>query len=57
MDTASGVPNERGRLVTKINIGPRDLGVCWLAASEAEVEEAGYSPKEIQHVLESKESE
>jgi hypothetical protein len=44
IDIASGVPNERGRFVTRIKIGPRDLRVCWLAASEALVEEAGYSP-------------
>jgi hypothetical protein len=26
-------------------MGPRDLSVCWFAASEALVEEAGYSPR------------
>jgi hypothetical protein len=45
IDTASGVPKERGRFVTRMNIGPRDLRVCWFAASEALVEEAGYSPR------------
>jgi hypothetical protein len=30
--------------VTKMNMGPRLLSVCSLAASEAEAEEAGYSP-------------
>lgn len=31
--------------MTRIKIGPRFLGACSLAASEAEVEDAGYSPK------------
>ena len=30
--------------MTRMNIGPRDLRLCSLAALEAEVEEAGYSP-------------
>jgi hypothetical protein len=34
-------------LVTRMNIGPRDLRLCSLAASEADVEEAGYSPAKI----------
>lgn len=42
--TANGPPAERGRFVTRMNIGPRLLGVCSFAASEAEVEDAGYSP-------------
>jgi hypothetical protein len=33
--------------VTRMNIGPRDLRLCSLAASEAEAEEAGYSPAEL----------
>lgn len=42
--TASGVPNDRGRFVTRINIGPRFFSACSFAASEADVDEAGYSP-------------
>jgi hypothetical protein len=30
--------------VTRMNIDPRELSACSFAASEAEVEEAGYSP-------------
>jgi hypothetical protein len=45
METASGVPKERGRFVTRMKTGPRDLRVCWLAASDAEVLDAGYSPE------------
>lgn len=44
MDTASGVPNDRGRLVTRMKIGPRDFRACSFAASDAEVDDAGYSP-------------
>jgi hypothetical protein len=44
IEVARGVPKDRGRLVTRMNIGPRDSRLCSLAASEAEVEEAGYSP-------------
>ena len=43
-DTANGPPNESGRFVTKMNIGPRCFRVCSLAASDADVEDAGYSP-------------
>jgi len=43
-DTAKGPPKERGRFVTRIKIGPRRERVYSLAASEAEVEAAGYSP-------------
>lgn len=42
--TANGPPNERGRLVTRMKIGPRFLSVNSFAASEAEVDDAGYSP-------------
>jgi hypothetical protein len=42
--TASGVPKDRGRFVTRMKIGPRAFKACSFAASEAEVEEAGYSP-------------
>jgi hypothetical protein len=45
IETGSGVPKERGRLVTRMNIGPRDFRACSFAASEAEVDEAGYSPR------------
>ena len=41
IDTAKGVPKERGKLVTRINIGPRLERACSLAASEAEVDDAG----------------
>lgn len=44
MMTASGPPKERGRLVTRMKIGPRRASACSFAASEAEVEDAGYSP-------------
>jgi hypothetical protein len=44
MDTANGPPNDSGRLVTRMKAGPRLFGVRSLAASEAEVEDAGYSP-------------
>jgi len=44
METASGPPNDRGRLVTRIKMGPRLFKVCSFAASEADVDEAGYSP-------------
>jgi hypothetical protein len=44
--TARGVPKDRGRFVTRMKIGPRDLRECSFAASDAEVEEAGYSPYE-----------
>lgn len=42
--TANGPPKESGRLVTRMKMGPRRLRVCSLAASEAEVLAAGYSP-------------
>lgn len=44
VETARGVPKERGKLVTRMNIGPRLSGACSFAASEAEVDDAGYSP-------------
>jgi hypothetical protein len=44
IDTANGPPKDNGKLVTIINAGPRCLGIRSFAASEAEVEEAGYSP-------------
>lgn len=44
MDSAKGPPKERGRLVTRMKIGPLFLSVYALADSEADVEEAGYSP-------------
>lgn len=44
METARGPPNDRGRLVTSIKMGPRFFKLCSLAASEADVDEAGYSP-------------
>ena len=50
--TAKGPPKERGRLVTRMKMGPRDLGVCSFAASEAEVDDAGYSPEIVRHSLE-----
>ena len=42
MLTARGPPNESGRFVTRMKIGPRLFNVNSFAASEAEVEEAGY---------------
>jgi hypothetical protein len=42
--TAKGPPNDSGRFVTKINVGPRLFNERSLAASEAEIEDAGYSP-------------
>jgi hypothetical protein len=45
--TASGVPNDNGRFVTIMKTGPRFLRVCSLAASDAEVDDAGYSPKAL----------
>lgn len=44
MDTAKGPPKESGKLVTMMKAGPRCLGINSLAASEADVEDAGYSP-------------
>jgi hypothetical protein len=44
MMTAKGPPNER-KFVTIMKIGPRRFKVCSFAASDAEVEDAGYSPK------------
>jgi hypothetical protein len=51
METAKGVPKDRGRFVTRIKIGPRDLSACSFAASDAEAEEAGYSPCSIYQSL------
>ncbi len=45
--TAKGPPNERGKFVTIMKIGPRRFKVCSFAASDAEVEDAGYSPKKM----------
>jgi len=42
--TQRGPPKESGRLVTRMKMGPRWERVCSFAASDAEVEEAGYSP-------------
>lgn len=42
--TANGPPEARGRFVTRINMGPRFFKACSFAASDAEVDEAGYSP-------------
>jgi hypothetical protein len=44
METARGVPKDRGRLVTRMKTGPLEERACWFAASDAEVEDAGYSP-------------
>lgn len=44
IEMAKGPPKDRGRLVTRMKIGPRDLRDRSFAASEAEVEDAGYSP-------------
>lgn len=41
---AKGVPKDSGKLVTKMKTGPRLDSACSFAASEAEVDEAGYSP-------------
>jgi hypothetical protein len=51
MMTASGAPNDNGRFVTIMKTGPRFLRVCSLAASDAEVDDAGYSPKALVRVL------
>lgn len=40
--TAKGPPKASGRLVTRMKIGPRFFRVNSLAASEAELDEAGY---------------
>lgn len=42
--TAKGPPKESGRLVTRMKIGPRFFRACSLTASEADVDDAGYSP-------------
>ena len=44
MDTANGPPKDSGKLVTMMKAGPRCFGIKSLAASEADVEDAGYSP-------------
>jgi hypothetical protein len=53
IETASGPPKDKGRLVTRMKIGPRFFKVCSFAASDADVDEAGYSPtimsKNIDH--------
>jgi hypothetical protein len=54
--TASGVPNDRGRFVTRMNIGPRFSRVCSLAASDADTDDAGYSPCRIS-ILEAQNNE
>ena len=43
-ETANGPPNDNGKFVTMIKAGPRCLGVNSFADSEADVDEAGYSP-------------
>lgn len=43
-ETADGPPKDRGKLVTIMKAGPRCLGVNSFADSEADVDEAGYSP-------------
>lgn len=44
IETANGPPKLSGKLVTMMKAGPRCLSVKSLADSEAEVEDAGYSP-------------
>lgn len=44
METARGPPKDKGRFVTKMKIGPRCSRRLSLAASLADVDEAGYSP-------------
>lgn len=44
MITANGPPNDKGRFVTRMNVGPRRLRACSFAASDAATEDAGYSP-------------
>lgn len=44
IETASGPPNESGRFVTRMKIGPLLFKACAFAASDALVELAGYSP-------------
>lgn len=42
--TAKGLPNESGKLVTMMKVGPLLFRLSSLAASDADVDEAGYSP-------------
>ena len=42
MLTAKGPPKDKGKLVTRMKMGPRCFRVCSLAASEAVVLLAGY---------------
>jgi hypothetical protein len=51
IETVNGPPKDRGRLVTRIKIGPRFFKVCSLAASDAEVDEAGYSPATLSKIV------
>ena len=44
METARGPPKDNGRLVTRMKMGPRFFKVRSFAASDADVDEAGYSP-------------
>lgn len=44
IETANGPPKLSGKFVTIMKAGPRCLGVKSFADSEAEVEDAGYSP-------------
>lgn len=44
IETANGPPNESGRFVTRMNAGPRRFSVSSLAASDADADDAGYSP-------------
>lgn len=44
IEDARGTPNVRGKFVTRIKTVPRLLSVYALAASDADVEDAGYSP-------------
>ena len=44
IDEARGTPKVRGRLVTRMKIVPRFFSAYAFADSEAEVDEAGYSP-------------
>ena len=44
MDDAKGTPKESGKFVTRMKIVPLLLRVYALADSDAEVDDAGYSP-------------
>jgi hypothetical protein len=44
IEVARGTPKERGKLVTRMKVLPLRLRLYPFAASDADVDEAGYSP-------------